>query len=197
MDFGFAKKVRKPNCLSTLCGTASYVAPEVLDLTSNGYDERCDVWSCGVIMYILLGGYAPFDGPVDELANLILKGEFEFHAKYWKDTSMSAKNLISACLQVDPDNRITAEEVLSSDWMSVEEETLTGNDLTGAQEQIKKSLPVEKLKGAVYTVSNAWVKNGAYLALSMYPWFSYVFSLVHSFATGHVGTKSGRVSDGL
>lgn len=152
MDFHLSKRVHKPNCLRTLCGTASYVAPEVLDLSSNGYDERCDIWSCGVIMYILLGGYAPFDGPVDKLASLILNGEYEFHPKYWRYTSQSSKNLISACLQVTPDYRISAEEVLSSDWMTVEEETLSGNDLSVAQERIKESLPVEKLKGAVYTV---------------------------------------------
>lgn len=155
MNFSNSKIVRKPNSLRTLCGTASYVAPEVLDLSSNGYDERCDIWSCGVIMYILLGGYAPFDGPVDELASLIVNGEYEFHPKFWKDTSSSAKYLISACLQVNPDRRISAEEVMASDWMTVEEETLTGNDLTVAQDQIKKSLPVEKLKGAVYTVSDS------------------------------------------
>ena len=152
-DFGFAKKVTKPNCLSTLCGTPSYVAPEVLDLTSVGYDHRADLWSCGVIMYILLGGYAPFEGPVDQLANLILQGEYEFHDKFWKYTSDSAKNLISSCLQVNPDYRITAEEALTSDWMTVESETLSGNDLAVAQEQIRKTLPIEKLKGAIYTVS--------------------------------------------
>lgn len=152
-DFGFAKRVRKPNSLSTLCGTASYIAPEVLDLTSNGYDQRADIWSCGVIMYILLGGYPPFEGPVDQLANLILQGEYKFHDQYWMYTSPSAKDLISHCLQVNPNHRITAEEVLASDWMNADAETLTGNDLTVAQEQIRKALPIEKLKGAVYTVS--------------------------------------------
>jgi serine/threonine protein kinase len=158
-DFGFAKKVTKPNCLSTLCGTAAYVAPEVLDLTSAGYDHRADLWSCGVIMYILLGGYAPFEGPVDKLANLILQGEYEFHEKFWMYTSSSAKVLISSCLKVNPNDRITAEEALSSDWMTVESETLSGNDLTVAQEQIRKTLPIEKLKGAIYTVRG--FMNGA------------------------------------
>lgn len=106
-----------------------------------------------MIVYVLLGGYAPFDGPVDQLANLILRGEFEFHDKYWRYTSQSAKDLISSCLQVDPDRRITAEDALSSDWMTVEEETLTGNDLSSAKQQIKNMLPVEKLKGAVHAVS--------------------------------------------
>lgn len=156
-DFGFAKRVRKPNSLTTLCGTASYIAPEVLDLTSSGYDQRADIWSCGVIMYVLLGGYAPFQGPTEELANRIQLGEYEFHNEYWMYTSPSAKNLISSCLQVDPNVRISAEEVLASDWMNADEETLTGNDLTVAQKQIRQSLPIDKFKGAVYTVSLSFV----------------------------------------
>jgi serine/threonine protein kinase len=84
---------------------------------------------------------------------LILRGKYEFHDKYWSATSASAKDLISACLQVDPNTRITAEEALTTDWMTTEEETLTGNDLSVAQEQIRKKLPIDKLKGAIYTVS--------------------------------------------
>jgi serine/threonine protein kinase len=54
-DFGFAKRAPKPFCLRTLCGTAQYVAPEVLDLQSGGYDWRADMWSVGIVIYILLG----------------------------------------------------------------------------------------------------------------------------------------------
>lgn len=104
-------------------------------------------------MYVLLGGYAPFEGPVDQLANLILQGKYEFHDQYWMYTSSSAKDLIESCLQVDPNDRVTAEQALMSDWMTTEAETLTGNDLSVAQEQIRKTLPIEKLKGAIYTVS--------------------------------------------
>jgi serine/threonine protein kinase len=138
--------------LTTICGTESYIAPEVLDLTSKGYDERADIWSIGVIMYVLLGGYLPFEGPVEQLANVILRGDYEFHEKYWKYTSTNAKDLISSCLQVNPNLRTTAEEALQSDWMSVEGETLSGNDLSVAQDQIRKKMPIDKLKGAVRMV---------------------------------------------
>jgi serine/threonine protein kinase len=152
-DFGFARKVTKPNCLTTLCGTAEYIAPEVLDLTSEGYDQRADMWSVGVIVYILLGGYTPFEGSIEELANVIQRGEYEFHDKYWMYTSTNAKDMISSCLQVNPNLRITAEEALESDWMTAEEETLIGNDLSVAQEQMRKTMrPVDKLKGAVRRV---------------------------------------------
>ena len=59
-DFGFAKKVTGDLSLSTLCGTAQYVAPEILDFQVEGYDERCDMWSVGVVTYILLGKFLRF-----------------------------------------------------------------------------------------------------------------------------------------
>jgi calcium/calmodulin-dependent protein kinase I len=149
-DFGFAKRVIKANCLRTLCGTAQYVAPEVLDLQSPGYDQRADMWSVGVVTYILLGGYAPFDGPVHELANVICKGEYEFHDKYWGDISEAAKTMIRNLLQVDPDKRYSAELALQCPWMMLEEETLTVKDLSGAQAALKEKQkdkdPNEKVK---------------------------------------------------
>jgi len=151
-DFGFSKKVTKRRCLSTLCGTAAYVAPEVLDLKIKGYDERADMWSIGVVTFVLLGGYAPFEGPIEHLAPMILEGDFDFDPTYWQHISKGAKGLISSLLTVDPDNRCTAEEALQSDWMTAEEETLTVNDLSIAQEKIRNNLPVEKLRGAVKAV---------------------------------------------
>lgn len=81
-----------------------------------------------------------------------MRGAYTFHDKYWMYTSTNAKDLISSCLQVNPNLRITAEEALQSEWMTVEEESLTANDLSMAQEQIRKELPLAKFKGAVYTV---------------------------------------------
>ncbi|GAX18288.1 ribosomal protein S6 kinase alpha-1/2/3/6 [Fistulifera solaris] len=132
-DFGFAKRVFKPNCLRTLCGTAQYVAPEVLDLHSPGYDHRADMWSVGVVVYILLGGYAPFEGPVHELAQVICKGEYCFHEKYWGEISNEAKDMISNLLQVYAEHRLSAEEALQCPWMAMEEEALTTKDLSGAK----------------------------------------------------------------
>ena len=77
-DFGFAKKVFEKNSLSTQCGTPGYVAPEILEGTP--YDERADMWSVGVILYILLGGYPPFiESTQRDLFKKIRKGEYEFH----------------------------------------------------------------------------------------------------------------------
>jgi serine/threonine protein kinase len=135
-DFGFAKRVASELSLSTLCGTAQYVAPEILDFQIDGYDERCDMWSVGVVTYILLGGYAPFEGEPDELAQFIIRGEYEFHDKYWADISESAKDMIHNMLQVNPDVRLTAIEALSCEWMGLSPEELAGKDLGGAREQM-------------------------------------------------------------
>lgn len=121
-------------------------------MKSKGYDERADMWSCGIVAYILLGGYAPFDGPLEELAFKILQGDYEFHDEYWAHISNDAKDLVASLMQGDPERRLKAEEALQSDWMIAEEETLTVKDLSNAQEQIRKRLPVDKFRGAVKAV---------------------------------------------
>jgi len=135
-DFGFAKRVSGDLGLSTLCGTAQYVAPEILDFQVIGYDERCDMWSVGVVTYILLGGYAPFEGEPDELAQFIIRGEYEFHDKYWSEISESARDMIHNMLQVEPKNRLSAIDALSCEWMGLSPEELASKDLGGAQEQM-------------------------------------------------------------
>ena len=137
-DFGFSKRVPRPNCLRTLCGTAQYVAPEVLDLQSSGYDQRSDMWSVGVVVYILLGGYAPFEGPVQELARAICRADYCFHDKYWSDISDAAKDMISQLLQIDPEVRYSAEAALQCPWMSIEDTELMVTDLSAAQQGLQK-----------------------------------------------------------
>jgi calcium-dependent protein kinase len=79
IDFGTSRKVKVNEKLNVKLGTVYYIAPEVL---KNDYDIKCDVWSCGVILYVLLCGYAPFDSPNDEdIYKKILKGQFEFPSK--------------------------------------------------------------------------------------------------------------------
>lgn len=160
-DFGFAKKVPKPNCLRTLCGTAQYVAPEVLELKETGYDQRADMWSVGVVAYILLGGYAPFEGPVDLLAKAIISGDYEFHDKYWADISEDAKDMISSLLQVDPEIRLSAEEALQTQWMRLEEETLNAKDLSRAKEQIQTKAQVQSTELANRAVKTMTSKVGS------------------------------------
>ncbi|NP_001161528.1 doublecortin-like protein kinase [Saccoglossus kowalevskii] len=116
-DFGLATIVTEP--LFTVCGTPTYVAPEIL--MEIGYGLKVDVWAAGVITYILLCGFPPFrseKGEQDEIFDHILIGGFEFPSPYWDDISDSAKELISGMLEVDTEKRLSASEVLDHPWVA-------------------------------------------------------------------------------
>lgn len=164
-DFGFAKRVTSPLSLSTLCGTAQYVAPEILDFQVEGYDERCDMWSVGVVTYILLGGYAPFEGSPDELAQYIIRGDYEFHDKYWADISESAKDMISHMLQVDPENRLTAIDALSCEWLGLAPEELASRDLGGAKEKMGENAKMLRTDNGAKKALQALIKTNKFLSL--------------------------------
>lgn len=77
---------------------------------NESYTEKCDIWSCGVILYVLLVGYPPFDGNGDEeIFKAVKKGKYDFKGDEWKSISKEAKNLISKMLTYNPENRINAE----------------------------------------------------------------------------------------
>ncbi|XP_066999818.1 serine/threonine-protein kinase GA29083 isoform X3 [Anabrus simplex] len=116
-DFGLAQKVTEP--LYTVCGTPTYVAPEIL--AESGYGLKIDVWAAGVILYILLCGFPPFVSATndqEELFDRILCGHYEFSSPYWDDISHSAKDLITHMLQVQPELRFSSEDVLDHIWLA-------------------------------------------------------------------------------
>mmetsp|Transcript_113567 Transcript_113567/g.355171 ORF Transcript_113567/g.355171 Transcript_113567/m.355171 type:complete len:512 (-) Transcript_113567:430-1965(-) len=115
IDFGLSCKFQKGQVLTTRAGTPYYVAPQVL----NGkYDEKSDLWSCGVIMYVLLCGYPPFFGETDaEVLTKVRLGNFAFNASDWKNITENAKNLIRQLLQMSPKSRITAQNALKHVWI--------------------------------------------------------------------------------
>lgn len=122
-DFGCAKLWTKPMEMTTLCGSPQYVAPEVVGLSSSdntysGYSCQCDLWSVGVVLYIVLGGYAPFESDDEgELVEMICNGEYEFHEEYWDDVEEAPKALIEQLLEVNPRKRLTARQALNSPWL--------------------------------------------------------------------------------
>ncbi|XP_058645904.1 serine/threonine-protein kinase DCLK1a isoform X5 [Onychostoma macrolepis] len=116
-DFGLATVVDGP--LYTVCGTPTYVAPEIIAET--GYGLKVDIWAAGVITYILLCGFPPFRGSTDDqeaLFDQILLGQLEFPLPYWDNVSDSAKELIVSMLQVEVDQRYTALQVLEHPWVT-------------------------------------------------------------------------------
>lgn len=116
-DFGFAISSQGGfSTLKTQCGTPGYVAPEIL--STQPYGKAVDMWSIGVITYILLGGYPPFyDDNQKVLFEKIKKGEYSFHPEYWDAVSVEAKDLISRLLKVNPLERYTSEEALNHSWV--------------------------------------------------------------------------------
>jgi calcium-dependent protein kinase len=95
-------------------GTPYYIAPEVLE---GNYDEKCDVWSCGVILYIMLCGYPPFNGETDdEILQAVKKGTFDFPKEEWGTVSQDAKDLINKMLTYEPTKRVSALDCLSQSW---------------------------------------------------------------------------------
>jgi len=91
-------------------GTPYYIAPEVL---KNEYDEKCDLWSIGVILYILLCGYPPFNGSNDEaIIKKVKEGKFRTDDEEWLQISSEAKDLVNKLLAYDPKKRATASEAL-------------------------------------------------------------------------------------
>ena len=113
IDFGTCEILKKKK-LTEQIGTSFYIAPEVL---KNGYNEKCDLWSCGVILYILLCGSPPFYGKNEkEIFQKILDGNVNFKHKIWNKISDDAKNLVIKLLQVDPSQRLSAAEALEDEW---------------------------------------------------------------------------------
>lgn len=116
IDFGLSCNFtdNNPN-LTTKAGTPYYVAPQVL---AGKYDQQSDMWSCGVIMYVMLCGYPPFFGETDaEVLSKVRLGNFSFNAADWKNVSEDAKNLIRMLLKMNPKDRYTAKLALTHEWI--------------------------------------------------------------------------------
>uniref|UniRef100_A0A7S2XV40 non-specific serine/threonine protein kinase n=1 Tax=Fibrocapsa japonica TaxID=94617 RepID=A0A7S2XV40_9STRA len=150
-DFGFARQVKESNNLTTQCGTPGYVAPEIL----NGvpYGLAVDMWSIGVITYILLGGYPPFhDEKQSNLFAKIRAGDFVFHPEYWDPVSEEAKDLIRKLLTVDPNKRITAAEAMQHPWVTGADETLAARNLDSQLRELRRFNARRKFRSGVKAI---------------------------------------------
>ncbi|XP_073498619.1 serine/threonine-protein kinase DCLK2 isoform X3 [Phyllobates terribilis] len=152
-DFGLATIVDGP--LYTVCGTPTYVAPEII--AEAGYGLKVDIWAAGVITYILLCGFPPFrseNNLQEDLFDQILIGKLEFPSPYWDNITDSAKELISCMLQVNVEDRFTADQILSHPWVS--DDASLGNNMqvevTGKLKQHFNSLPKDNNTTAAVSV---------------------------------------------
>ena len=114
IDFGMSVIYKDNDCMYERVGTAYYIAPEVLE---GFYDEKCDIWSAGIILYILLCGYPPFNGDDDdEIMKCVKTKIFSYPEEEWNSVSDDAKNLINRIL-VDANIRPNAQEILNDSWV--------------------------------------------------------------------------------
>uniref|UniRef100_A0A8C7WMC2 Serine/threonine-protein kinase DCLK2 n=1 Tax=Oryzias sinensis TaxID=183150 RepID=A0A8C7WMC2_9TELE len=168
-DFGLATVVEGP--LFTVCGTPTYVAPEIIAET--GYGLKVDIWAAGVIAYILLCGFPPFrseNNVQEELFDQILRGKLEFPSPDWDTISLPAKMLISQMLQVNVDARFTAEEVLSHPWVTCYESAgVSLHALQGAFRVAASSL-VNEFMRALYFFFQDSKSNGSSLLIIQINW---------------------------
>lgn len=148
-DFGLSK-MEDSGLMATACGTPGYVAPEVL--AQKPYGKAVDVWSIGVISYILLCGYPPFYDEND--ANLfaqILKGEFEFDSPYWDDISEEAKDFIRSLMCVDVEKRLSCRDSLKHCWITGAQSER--NIHATVSEQLKKNFAKSRWRQAYNAIA--------------------------------------------
>ena len=141
--FGFKR-------LKSKVGTLYYISPEII---KGNYDEKCDIWACGVILYILLAGYPPFSGNTDkEVYSQITNIKYDFDKERWKNYSKYAKELIKNML-TPAKSRYSAKQVLSSKWLEIKLKDNIDENINSILDyrRISKYKTYNKLKKAILT----------------------------------------------
>jgi calcium-dependent protein kinase len=151
IDFGTSQKYDPDKKMHQTYGTPYYIAPEIL---AGEYNEKCDVWSCGVIMYILLCGRPPFDGQTDdEILENVSKGSYKTDSAVWKNVSKDGLDLVQRMLKFDPEKRIQSIDALGHSWIKdlTEGINVDENLATGALKNLQGFRAERKLQQAVCT----------------------------------------------
>lgn len=116
IDFGFAKIWDPSTLMMASCGSVAYVSPDVL--SGRGYTNKCDMWSLGIIVWMLLTGYPPFHGEESAMRKKIKAAEADWaHRKRWKPVMDDAKDFVKALLVKEPDSRLSAQKALAHPWL--------------------------------------------------------------------------------
>lgn len=147
-DFGFSRVLNHEEKMTKSKGTIFYIAPEVLN---GSYTEKCDVWACGVILYMLLSGRPPFNGRSDEvILSHILKGKYSLHIREFEHVSKEAKDLTQRMLLYDQTQRISIKDALNSKWFTKVMETANGVLDPNVMSNLKSFNLKNKMQQAVY-----------------------------------------------
>lgn len=151
IDFGTSQVFNPGKKMTQKFGTPYYIAPEVL---RKQYDAKCDLWSCGVILYILLAGYPPFNGPNNRaIMQKVAVGEFAFPKEEWGGISYGAKELVTRLLDKNPATRYTAVEALQHPWIvknTEKDAVIEGVLTTKALENLRTFRAGQKLQQATW-----------------------------------------------
>ncbi|XP_076995110.1 calcium/calmodulin-dependent protein kinase type IV isoform X2 [Tamandua tetradactyla] len=149
-DFGLSKIVEHQVLMKTVCGTPGYCAPEIL--RGCAYGPEVDMWSVGIITYILLCGFEPFyDERGDQfMFRRILNCEYYFISPWWDEVSLNAKDLVRKLIVLDPKKRLTTFQALQHPWVTGKAANFVHMDT--AQKKLQEFNARRKLKAAVKAV---------------------------------------------
>ncbi|KAL2090157.1 hypothetical protein ACEWY4_014845 [Coilia grayii] len=149
-DFGLSKIIDEQVTMKTVCGTPGYCAPEIL--RGNAYGPEVDMWSVGVILYILLCGFEPFFDPRGDqyMYSRILNCDYEFVSPWWDEVSLNAKDLVSKLIVQDPHKRLTVDQALQHPWVLGKAARFSHMDTT--QRKLQEFNARRKLKAAMKAV---------------------------------------------
>lgn len=157
IDFGLASVFERGVPMKTKAGTAYYVAPEVL---KGSYDEKCDIWSAGVIAFILLCGFPPFSGENDpEILRKVKEGSFEFKSPEWDNITTGCKNLITQMLTLDVSCRPSASDLVHNPWLNFKSQAAVGPICKQFMTRLRGFQATSKLKKVALTVLAQQLKD--------------------------------------
>lgn len=153
IDFGFSDILSMRTSIFSSCGTLAYVAPEVLQ---RKYTTQCDMWSAGVIAFILLAGTMPFYGTEQEQLSRIATGSYHFKPQRWEHVSDEAKDFIRRTLKIDPKVRLTAQQALRHPFIDRSERAPVDLGIVRALQAYAHSPPFRRtcLKILAWSASN-------------------------------------------
>lgn len=191
-DFGLADILPKNKLLQTPCGTPEYVAPEVLH--RQPYSTQVDMWALGVITYILLCGYPPFEGDTPaQLYHAIRACDPDYTGEEWNFVSAEGTEFVQSLIHSDPKARLTAAQVMQHKWLQRAEPSLSSKyrdqDLPATRARLTRTIARRRLKGAMKAVLNiALMRKMANLG----PLSQMKAHTTSDHATGSASTKTSK-----